>query len=864
MTTPSPIVPPQLPLRFLRWFCDPDLLEDVEGDLNELYQRRMSVNPTKARRLYYRDVMLLFRPGIIRNVTFSFTNPSDMLQHHLLTALRHALRYKGYTLLNLLGLIVGITASILLLLWIRDEVSMDQFHTKSDRIYQVWRNMYQSSGEVITTQAIPQPLAFVLDNEYPEIEAVTVLSWSMPLLFRHEEEFSYESGRFASPEFFRIFSFPILLGNPETVLQNPQGVLISESLALKYFGTHWRTEVLDQTFQIDDTQTFAVTGVFQDPGIHSSLQFDWLLPADYFIQQNEWMESWHNGGFNIYFTLRQDADIAAVQSKVTHEINEHTNFAADERLYLQKFAENYLYSTFENGIPTEGRLQYVKILSMVALFILLIACVNYMNLATARAGKRSKEIGLRKTLGAAKRSLSLQFFTESFLLAFLSVIAALLAAKLALPFFNHITGKSLTLDLFHPHVWMGMAGITILTGFLAGSYPALLIPSFPVVNALKGTIKHSEASQLFRNGLVIFQFALSMLLIIGTLVISQQIYYILHKHLGLDKENLIYVDLSGELSRQADSYKTQLQQIPEVKQVTFTSGNPLDYHRSTGSADWQGKDPNESVEINVLNVDTDFFETMGVELLQGRAFSEFMTTDTSHYIINEVTADLIGFDDPIGQDFSIWGNQGKIIGMVRNFHMSSLYEPFEPLVLRYDPRSTSVAFIRTQHNVQAALQGVEKITKKMNPAYPFQYNFLDQTYENTYRNEIALGTLVKIFAAVSMFIACLGLLGLSSYAADQRSKEISVRKVHGAHVLQLMMMLCRKYALLLGIAFVIAAPTAYYCTQQWLDNFVFRIHPDPALFLLAGVMAFLIGMLTISFKSYQAANVNPVQKLRNE
>lgn len=856
-------MPPSLPRKFLRWFCDPELLEDVEGDLQELYQQRLEELPSRARLLYFRDVLLLFRPGIIRAMTINSSNSPTMIQHYLKTTIRHALRYRGYTALNLLGLTVGLTASILIVLWVRDELKMDQFHANSDRIYQVWRNMHQGSGEVITTSSIPQPMELVLKDEYPEVEDITLL-WNMSLLFRTGEEFSYETGHFASPEFFRIFSFPLLVGNPATALENPRGVVISERLAHKFFGPDWPSRVLDETFRIEATREYAVTGVFKDPGTNSSLQFDWVLPAQAYVQENEWVQSWFNGSFEIYFTLREGADIHAVKDRAVQEINKHTDHAADERIYLQQFSDHYLHSTFKNGVPSDGRIQYVQVLSLAAIFILIIACVNFMNLATARSSRRAKEIGLRKVLGSPKGSLSLQFFSESFLLAFVAVLLALLAVWLLLPLFNNITGKALTLELTDPQLWLGIGVITLITGFFSGSYPALLLPSFPVVSSLKGVIKHSPASRAFRSGLVTFQFALSMLLIIGTLVISQQIHYILNKNLGLDKENLVFVDFTGELYGNGETYKTQLQTIPEVKSVTLTSGNPLNYGRSSGSAEWDGKDPNYEVEMNVLNVDTDFFPTMGVEISQGRTFSEELSTDTANYIINEVTADILGFEDPVGQDFSVWDRPGKIIGVVRNFHMSSLYEPIGPLVIRYDPANTNTAFIRTQQDIPAALQGIERVTKQLNPDFSFRYHFLDQTYADTYRSEMTLGTLIRIFAVVSIIVACLGLLGLSSYSADQRSKEISIRKVHGARVGQLILMLGRKYALLMVLAFVIAAPVAYYFVQQWLNSFVFHIDLQVLVFLTAGLLAFVIGVLTVSVKSYQAAAMNPVQKLKSE
>ena len=869
MNDHSHISPPRIPLRFLRLFCDPRLLEDVEGDLTELYEARTKNHPTKAKWLFIWDVLLLFRPGIIRNFTTdNHLNNYTMLRNHLKTALRHASKYKGYTTINLLGLVVGIASSILILLWIKDEVSMDQFHAKSDRIYQVWRNIYQASGEIVTVNWIPQPLEEVLENEYPEVDQVTLLSWEAELLFRNEDKAFYETGRYASPEFFSIFSFPFLAGDPNTALDDLHAVVISESLANKYFGEDGKSKALGQTFTIDEQDEFMVTGVFKDPGPNSSIDFDWILPAQEYIQRNTWVEGWYSGGFRIYFSLRENADIETVRQRVLHEINENTDYAADERIYLQKFSENYLHSTFENGIPVGGRIQYVRIMGVIAIFILVIACINFMNLATARSSRRAKEIGLRKVLGAQKGSLRQQFFTESFLLSVVSVLVALLIVFLAIPYFNNITGKSLALDMGDPQLWLGLAVITVITGLLSGSYPALLLPSFKTVHSLKGVFKHSKSDTFFRNGLVVFQFALSILLIIGTLVVSQQMKYILNKNLGLDKENLVFVNMQGDLFRRHDVYKAELLKIPEVKNVTFTSGNPISYGRSTGSANWEGKNPDDVVEINVLHVDTDFFETMGMEIIAGRGFSKELATDSSNYVINEVTADIMGFEDPVEQKLSVWGIEGRVIGVVRNFHMDNMYKPIAPLIIRYDPNSTltvlSVAFIRVQHNIQNALQGIEQVTNALNPAYPFRYEFLDKEYEQSYRSEATISTLVNIFALVSVFISCLGLLGLSSFSADQRAKEIGIRKVHGASVLNLVMMLSGDYARLMVWAFILAAPVAYYYTQQWLNNFAFHIDLNFTIFIVSGVLAFIIGALTVSFKSYQAAIVNPVKTLKDE
>jgi putative ABC transport system permease protein len=857
--------PPKIPLRFLRWFCNPLLLEDVEGDLLELFEQRALKNPRKARWLFALDVLLLLRPGITKKITLiNSLTVTPMLSNDIRTAVRQSFKHKGYTLLNLAGLIAGLASCITILLYVEDELRMDRFHTKSSRIYQVWRNMYQASGEVSTTAGIPQPLEDVLRNEYPEIDDVTLLSWEMEFLFRLDEKRSLEKGHFASPEFFRVFTFPFITGDPATALNDIHSVVISETLAKKYFGDDWKTEALGHSFKIDEGQEFAITGIFKDPGTNSSLKFDWIIPTAGYLQQNDWTKSWYNGGLRIYLTLNEGADITSLRKKVLHEINEHTNYSADERIYLQLFADNYLNSNFENGVPVGGRIQYVKILSITAVFILVMACINFTNLATARSGRRAKEIGVRKAMGAHRGSLGQQFFVESFLLAAIGVLAALVAVVLALPYFNNITGKSLQLDFGSTRLWLGAGAMIIITGLLSGSYPAILLSSFNAITSLKGKVKSAHTGSRLRNGLVTLQFSISILLISGTLVITKQMKYILTKNLGLDKENLIMMQMEGALAGKNDVFRTEFQKIPEGKSITFTSGNPIEYYSSTGGAKWDGKDPGQVIEINVLTVDGRFFETMKMDFAEGRGFVNNFSTDSACFVINEVLAKIIGFKTSINERLSVWGTEGKIIGVVKDFHMGSMYEPIPPLIIRYAPKDTYTAFMRTQNNTQKALQKIELLAKKLNPGYPFRYKFLDQEYEQSYQNEIAVSTLVNVFAGVSIFISCLGLFGLSFFSAEQRAKEIGIRKVHGARVWQLVVVLSREYAVLMGIAFVLATPLAYYYMREWLSNFAFKTDLTFSIFVIAGLLAFFVGGLTVSFKSIRAATANPIKTLKEE
>lgn len=857
--------PPKFVLKFLRWFCHPRLLEDVEGDVTELFNIRLEDNPVRAKLLFLIDVLLLFRPDIIKPVRLNLgLNNIAMLKNYFSIAFRFAVRHKGYTLLNLMGLAVGMAVAIIILLWVDDEIKMNRFHSDSGQIYQAWRNMYQSSGEIVSTSSIPQPLKVTLENDYPEVERSTLLSWPVEGAIQHEDQIYYESGRYASPEFFEIFTFPFVVGNKATALNDVSSIVISETLAAKYFGSDWKEETLGKSIRLSNRKDFTITGIFKDPGKHSSLQFDWVVPAREYMQRNSWVENWGNGGFRIYLKLRENADIEATREKVLQEINENTNYVADERVYLQPFTDAYLYSKFENGIPVGGRILYVRIFGIVAIFILLIACINFTNLATARSNLRAREIGIRKVMGAQKGGLRWQFFSESYFLSFISIILSVLLVFAALPYFNQLTGKILFLDLASLKVLMGLGLVLVFTGFFSGIYPAILMPSFKITRSLKGALKHATGEIFFRKGLVTFQFALSILLIIGTVIVYQQLQYILNKDLGLDRENLVYIQMERELMKNREVYERELEQLPGVAAVTFTSGNPIAYGRSTGGAEWEGKDPDESVEINVLSVDHKFVNTMGVDLLKGRNFSVDIKTDTLNYLINEVAARIMGFEDPIEKGLTVWGLQGKIIGLVRDFHMDSMFEPIGPLIIRYDPSSTYLALVRTQGNINNALKDLETATLTHSPSFPFRYEFMDDSYEETYKNEMTLSQLAKIFAFISIFISCLGLLGLSSFSASQRSKEIGIRKVHGARVSQLVMMLSKDYAQLMILAFILAAPIAYLVMRGWLNNFAFHTNLNAVIFLIAGFFVFVIGTLIVSLKSYQAAIINPVKTLREE
>ncbi len=854
--------PPRFALRILRWFCDPDLLEDVEGDLSELFRSRFLKNPRLAKLLYLRDVIQLFRPGIIKSFRgFNALNRIDMLFNHIQTALRQAAKYKGYTAINVAGLVVGLASCMLIMLWVDDETSKDQFHEKTDRLYQVWRNLIQTNGDIQTTSGIPLPLDHLLRTQYSEVDAVTSYTWEMENMFRVGDVSSYEKGRYATPGFFDVFSFPLIAGDSKKVLVNAPTIVISDRMALKFFGSEWRDKAMGQTIKLDDRDEYEVTGIFQHPGENSSLQFDWLIAAQGFIDRHTWSNSWYNGGFSMFFTLKQGADAEAVRKRLAQEVIKNTNHDSNEPLYMQLYADNYLHGTFENGIPVGGRIQYVRVLSAIAVFLLLLASINFVNLATARSSLRAREVGVRKVMGAQRSTLSQQFFTEATLYAITSSIAALAIVYLLLPYFNTLMGKSMHISFVDSRVWLTLAGMVLLTGILSGAYPAVMLSAMPVAKSLKGRSKQT-GSNYFRHTLVTFQFAIAIFLIGGTLVISNQLSFIMNKDIGLHRDNVVTIELNGALYNKKESYMNSLRTIPEVKNVTLASGSPIDLSMSTGGAKWPGKDPDMKVEINVLTVSEDFVKTMEMKVVKGDDFSGNFFRDSAKFLINEVMADLMGFPDPVGRELSVWGTTGGVAGVVANFHMASMYDPIAPLIIRYNPRDTDMAFVRISGNTHDALAAIETATKDSNPAFPFRYNFLDEDFARQYRGERSVSSMVNIFAGVSIFIACLGLLGLSSFSADQRAKEIGVRKVHGASTRSLVLLLSRQYAVLMGIAFVIAAPLSYFYMRRWLSDFAYRIDLNIAIFAMAGLFTFVIGALTVSYKSYTAALVNPARTLR--
>ncbi|PSR55349.1 hypothetical protein AHMF7605_18470 [Adhaeribacter arboris] len=783
-----------------------------------------------------------------------------MLTNYLKIALRNLLRHKAFSFINISGLALGMTCSILIMLWVQDELSFNQFHKNGPQLYRIMANL--NWGETQTGENTPQPLAEALRKEIPEItHIVNMTNWDFGSLFKANGKTNKETkGRYASPELLQLFSFPLLQGNPKTALASPDAIVLSQSLARKYFGTE---NALGQTINLKDAGDFRIMGVMQDIPKNSSLQFDFVLPMQVFVKKNDWVKTWGNFSLTTFLQLRPDADFTKVNAQIRKYMpKNHPEQNAD--FFLQPVSEMHLHA-YKAGKPAGGRIVYVRLFTLVAVFILLIACINFMNLATARSAKRSKEVGIRKVIGAARSLLFGQFMGEALLTALLAVFFSLVLVTLLLPTFNQLTGKAITINYTHPAFLLSLAAITVLTGFIAGSYPALFLSSLKPVKVLKGHPKFGFKSLLFRKGLVVFQFTLSLILMVGTVVIYRQINFIQNRNLGFDRENVISIGLESDLSKNIKAFKNEVLQTPGIKWVTTTSDHPMSIYNSSADLQWPGKSEKEASSISGVFVDYDYFETMNIRMKEGRSFSRDFATDSSAYIVNEAAVEMMGMKNPVGQTVSFWKGKGKIIGVAKNFHSQSLHEPIKPLIVLLEPRNASVVLVRTEPGkTKEALASLEKATRKYNPGYPFEYHFLDEIFEEQYKSEMTIGKLINCFAGLAIFISCLGLFGLALFTAEQRTKEIGVRKVLGASVVNIVALLSKDFLKLVLLANVIAWPLAWWAMHQWLQNFAFRADLGLWIFALAGIATLFIALLTVSFQAVRSAIANPVNSLRSE
>jgi len=795
----------------------------------------------------------------------------SMLKNYLKLAFRNLRRQKGYAFINIAGLSLGLACSFFIVLWVVDEVSYDRFHEHSDDLYLAMRHV-TLGGQTYTYNSMPTPVADALEQEYPEVEHATLLTPLNESLLTHEDRTYREEGHYAGPAFFQDFSFPLLQGDPAGVLDSPDAIAISDRVARKFFGEDWRTmeNVVGRVITVDHRNDFRVTGVFEDVPEHSTLRFDYVIAVDDFRERNTWVENWDQPGMQVYVKLRSGSSADDLNTHVADLINPHTGFG-EATVFLKPLDEIHLYSDYKDGELQGGRIDLIRIFAVVAILLVLIASINFMNLATARSAQRAKEIGVRKATGASRGSLIRQFLSESMLMAGLAFLLAMALVLAILPVFNTITGKDIGVLDLNPQFLLVAVGIAFVTALISGSYPALHLASFNPTSILRATYRQGPGTARLRKGLVVFQFALSTLLIIGTAAVYLQIQYIMNRDLGLDRGNLVDVAREGALQEQYAAFKQELLTMPGIEQVSTSSQRPLSVGTAATAPTWEGKDPDDNTLFYIINAHYDFVETMRMELVAGRTFSEAFATDIANFVINERAAAAMGKANPVGEALELWGRKGQVIGVVKDFHMADLSAPIEPTIIRLDPPETSrwsgpsFVWVRLEEGqIRAGLESLETVYERFNPGYPLQMGFMDREFAEMHRGVIVMGKLANAFALVAILISCLGLFGLASFTTERRTKEIGVRKVLGASVSRLVLLLSGEFTKLVMIGFVLAAPLAYFAVNGFLHSFEYRVEIRAWMFVLAAILALLIAMLTVSYQTLRAALADPVKSLRYE
>ena len=785
-----------------------------------------------------------------------------MLKHNILLAFRNFKRFKGTFFINLIGLSTGLACAILIFLWVGDEVAIDKFHSNDARLYEVMANHHQPE-RIVTVESTPGLLAEALVNDVPGIEfAVSTSTSNETFMVSQAETHVKAKGKFASQDFFKAFSYPLVRGQQKNVLTDPNSIVISETLAKNLFGQS--ADVIGKTIEWS-IQNFkhivTITGVFQDVSESSSDQFDFLLSFEYFQDKVVTYHTWSNNYASTILVLKNDTDVHEFSKKIEDFIKKHQT-DSNIKLFLQSYSDRYLYGNYENGTVSGGRMTYVILFSIIAIFILVIACINFMNLSTAKASRRIKEVGIKKAVGAFRHTLVKQYLGESMLMAFVSFFIALILDQLLLPSFNIITDKKLGLS-FDKNGMLLLVGITIFTGLVSGSYPALYLSGFKPAAVLKGRIHSSLGEVFIRKGLVIFQFALSVILIVSVLVVYKQIEFVQNKNLGYDKENVIYFEQEGKVITSRDVVLDELKRIPGVVNASL-SDYKIGEEGWTYGVSWEGNE-DYNLQFMELSVGYDALEMLGIEIDEGRTFSKQFSSDSSGIIFNEAAINAMGFVDPIGKKVKHYTGEKTITGVVKDFHYKSLYNAVGPMLILFNPDDTRYVTVKIRAGQEKeTIANIEQFYRKFNPGYTLDYKFMDEDYQELYAAEMRVGILSKYFAGLAIIISCLGLLGLAAFTAERRIKEIGVRKILGSTEFEIVLLLSRDFTMMILMAIAIALPISYLLAKSWLDNFQFKIELQVWYFAAAGILAVCIGWITIASQTVKAAKVNPAQSLRSE
>jgi len=786
-----------------------------------------------------------------------------MIKSYFKTAWRNMSRNKLTGFINVFGLAIGLSCSLLIWLWVSDELSYNRFLPGVKDVYEVHVNA-PFNGDTITLTAGPGPLAEAIQNNIPQVEQATKMIYTRDVLLTAGDRSLKEKGTYATAGFFKVFPFKTIDGDADKSVASIDQIVITRKIAEKYFNT---SKAVGKTIRIDNRKDYKVGAVIEDIPHNSTIQFGWVI--NFSEQEQDWMKTWGNISFSIYVRLKPHADLSntarglrSIYPKLAPEGFRH-NYPT-----LQAITDVYLYADYKNGKPTgSGRIEYVKIFSGIAIFILLIACMNFMNLATARASLRAKEIGIRKVSGAGKASLVGQFMAEALFTCLLATLLSIVMTSLILPAFNHVFDKQIQLDFSQPALWGSIIVLVTVTSIIAGSYPSWFLASFKPIRILKGnTLAQGGNVASVRKGLVIIQFALSAFLIVGMLAVSKQVNYIQNKNLGFDKDHVIYLPLEGDMYKKTDAYQNELNNLSYVEASAPVNQLPMDLNSTSGDLSWPGKPDDLQTEIVATWTGYGFAKTLGITMAEGRDFSKEHPGDSLSYVINESAARMMGMqNNAVGRQVHFWNGDGRIIGVMKDFHIASLHTPIKPLILCLMPSNTSYMMVRLHTaRTKEALAAISRITQNFNPAYPFEYHFADETYAQMYKSEMQISALVKYFGLLAVLISCLGLFGMVAFSAERRTKEIGIRKVLGSSVAGIVRLLSMESLKTIVISMAIAFPLAYWAVNEWLASFAYRSPGSAWIFILTASVMLFVSCVTISFQAIKAAMANPVKALHME
>ncbi|MBL3657362.1 ABC transporter permease [Fulvivirga sediminis] len=787
-----------------------------------------------------------------------------MLKNYIKVAFRSIVKQRTFSLINIIGLAFGLTCAILISLWVRDELAYDQFHENHDRLYLTVSEI-NIGGEISYWNATPFAVGPLLAEKMSDVEKTSRISSEVVRLFTHGEKKVKPSGIYVDSTFLHMFSFPLVEGDVNTALDDPYSVVLSKKYAESLFGDISAINKVVEMTERDSIIQYKVTGVLEDLPKQSSLEFDFLLP---FEPQSSFSDSdWYNYNETLLVMLRKGADRYKVDQQIRDFMKEYTKEEDGDdytRLHLYSLNDYHLKSDMSAGVEkATGKIEYVRMFTIVALVIVLIAVMNFMNLSTAKSGLRAKEVGIRKTSGAKRSMLIFQFLSESVIITLISAVLAVTLADVCLPLFNQLVDKQLTIPYTDPLFLLVILGLSLLVGILAGSYPAFYISGFQPVTILKGANHKSKSFGGIRRMLVVLQFALSIALISGTIIIYEQIQFVMNKDLGIARDNLVQQPLY-KATFHRESYLNEVRALPGVASVAAADQNPLNITSTSWGVSWPGRQ-DEEAQFHVVQTDEDFLKTFNLDLVVGSNFTAAPNDDKIQYIVNEAAIRAMGLTDPIGEEITVWEAKAPIVGVVKDFHHQSLFQKIEPVILRLKRDATYRAYIRlTGEHTSETLGEIKGIFEKYDQSYPFTYSFLDSDLSQNYDQVTTAGKLANIFAIVAIFISCLGLFGLTAYMTEQRTKETGVRKVFGASVLSLTSMFSKDFLKLVFISFIIAIPSAYYFINRWLEEFAYRIDLNAIPFLIAGIIAVLIALFTVSYNTIKAAVANPINSLRQE